>query len=169
MRLIIIREITDAEGNVTSSVNVRTRDGSEPTQRIDFTNGMSTFEAARYALLDNATDEQIAELTSLIDEWQANMDYRANQLVLHGGIVYRVQQDHRSQADWMPGNTPALFRALGTEEETTSAAPLWIQPTGGHDAYSTGDLVTYHGIVWKSVINGNVWAPSVWGWTQTQA
>ena len=48
------------------------------------------------------------------------------------------------------------------DPETTSSP--WVQPTGAHDAYDTGDRVTYQGATWESTINGNVWAPGVSGW-----
>lgn len=46
--------------------------------------------------------------------------------------------------------------------------PEWVQPLGGHDAYKTGDRVTYQGKVYESTIDGNVWAPDVYpaGWKE---
>ena len=43
--------------------------------------------------------------------------------------------------------------------------PEWKQPLGGHDAYNTGDLVSYDGSVWESDVDGNVWKPGEYGWT----
>lgn len=125
------------------------------------------FREVVYDILDKATNEQLKTLTSIIDMWEIGIDYRANQLVSFNGLIYRVQQCHTSQANWTPDSTAALFRLIGTEDEVTSSAPPWVQPIGGHDAYSAGDKVTYHGIVWKSNIDGNVWAPSVWGWSRS--
>ncbi len=53
----------------------------------------------------------------------------------------------------------------GAEPEP-AAVPEWAQPTGAHDAYQTGDRVLYNGIVYESIIDGNVWAPDVYpaGW-----
>lgn len=44
--------------------------------------------------------------------------------------------------------------------------PQWVQPTGAHDAYQTGDKVTYNGKHYQSTINGNVWSPDAYpaGW-----
>ena len=44
--------------------------------------------------------------------------------------------------------------------------PDFVQPTGAHDAYQTGDIVNYNGVLYKSKINNNVWAPDVYpsGW-----
>ena len=43
------------------------------------------------------------------------------------------------------------------EEPTTY--PEWVQPTGSHDAYNTGDIVDYNGTLYRSLIDGNVWSP----------
>lgn len=42
----------------------------------------------------------------------------------------------------------------------------WIQPTGAHDAYNTGDRVTFEGQVYESVIDANTWSPAAYpaGW-----
>lgn len=45
-----------------------------------------------------------------------------------------------------------------TEEGTAPAE--WVQPSGGHDAYQTGDRVTFEGAVWESLLDGNIWSPT---------
>lgn len=49
--------------------------------------------------------------------------------------------------------------------------PEWVQPTGGHDAYNTGDQVMFEGDVYESVIDGNVWSPTAYpqGWEKINA
>ena len=44
--------------------------------------------------------------------------------------------------------------------------PQWVQPTGAHDAYNTGDKVTYNGKHYQSTMDGNVWSPDSYplGW-----
>lgn len=44
--------------------------------------------------------------------------------------------------------------------------PEFVQPTGAHDAYNTGDKVTYNGKHYISTMDGNVWAPDAYpaGW-----
>lgn len=46
--------------------------------------------------------------------------------------------------------------------------PEWVQPTGAHDAYSTGDKVTFNGKHYTSLIDGNVWSPDTYpsGWEE---
>ena len=52
------------------------------------------------------------------------------------------------------------------EPDTGDTYPEWVQPTGGHDAYKTGDIVMYNGTAYRSLIDGNVWAPDAYpqGW-----
>ena len=52
------------------------------------------------------------------------------------------------------------------EEPTTY--PEWVQPTGAHDAYNSGDRGPYTGRVYASTMNGNVWAPDAYpaGWKE---
>ena len=56
--------------------------------------------------------------------------------------------------------TPALWVVVSIDEY-----PEWVQPTGAHDAYNIGDKVTYKGNHYVCDINGNVYAPDVYGWT----
>lgn len=56
---------------------------------------------------------------------------------------------------WEPGTSG--WREV-TEEGTAPAE--WVQPSGAHDAYQTGDRVTFQGAVWESVLDANVWSPT---------
>jgi hypothetical protein len=77
--------------------------------------------------------------------------------------LYRVAQAHTSQTDWLPDTTPALYTAIGLDD---SGYPVWSQPTGAHDAYNAGDVVSYNGSLHRSLIDGNVYAPDTYpaGW-----
>lgn len=56
---------------------------------------------------------------------------------------------------WPP--TVSGWREVVEEGE---APPEWVQPTGAHDAYNTGDRVTFEGAVYESVMDGNTWSPT---------
>lgn len=51
-------------------------------------------------------------------------------------------------------------------EETGETVPAFVQPTGAHDAYQTGDRVIYNGKIYESTIDNNVWSPDTYpqGW-----
>ena len=67
---------------------------------------------------------------------------------------------------WQPGVSG--WRKVVEED---AAPPEWVAPSGAHDAYKTGDRVTFEGAVYESVIDGNVWSPTDYpqGWKRTQS
>lgn len=46
------------------------------------------------------------------------------------------------------------------------AVEEWVQPTGAHDAYNTGDRVRFEGHIYRSLIDGNAHSPAAYpaGW-----
>lgn len=118
------------------------------------------------ALLD---DEMALECVRLYRTWEIGKSYQVGEYLTYGknGVgdpqLYKVVQVHTSQADWMPDITPALYDAIGLDDD---GYPLWSQPTGAHDAYNTGDIVNYNGTLYESTIDGNVWSPESYpaGW-----
>jgi len=81
--------------------------------------------------------------------------------------LYRVVQAHTSQSDWPPESTPALYEPLGLDG---AGYPVWSQPSGAHDAYNAGDVVSYKGARYKSLMDGNVWSPAEYpqGWARQE-
>ena len=49
--------------------------------------------------------------------------------------------------------------------------PPYVQPTGAHDAYNTGDKITYNGSRYTCKMDGCVWPPDVYpaGWEEVAA
>lgn len=78
--------------------------------------------------------------------------------------LWKCVQGHTTQAGWEPYNTPALWVRVGEEGQILK----WVQPTGAHDAYQTGEKVYWPEPedVWQSDLDGNVWEPGVYGWTK---
>lgn len=52
---------------------------------------------------------------------------------------------------------------------TSGAVEAWVQPSGAHDAYQVGDVVTHGGRSWRSTVAANVWEPGVHGWVEASA
>ena len=115
--------------------------------------------------------EQALEVAAVYPAWEAGRAYAVGDILRHGvnsvgdPQLYKVVQAHTSQADWLPEATPALYDAFGLNEQ---GYPVWSQPTGAHDAYNTGDIVDYNGTLYKSLIDGNTWAPDAYpqGWEE---
>lgn len=136
-------------------------------------NRLQAAEQLRRALqlyANTLTDEQAMEVATVYPTWEVGHAYAVGDIFSCGvnevgdPQLYRVVQQHTSQADWVPGaGTESLYDAFGLNEE---GYPVWSQPTGAHDAYNTGDIVDYNGTLYKSTIDGNVWSPEAYpaGW-----
>lgn len=99
----------------------------------------------------------------MFEDWKPTVSYKAGQIRKHNDVLYRVVQDHTSQADWSPSNTLSLYEPIILTEE---GYPVWTKPSGAHDAYNTGDIVDYNGTLYKSLIDGNIYSPDEYaaGW-----
>ena len=110
-------------------------------------------------------------IASIYPAWVADNQYNANDVIAYGTNsvgdpqLYLVLQAHKSQSDWLPDATASLYKKMGISE---SGYPIWTQPLGAVDAYNIGDIVSYNGKLYKSIINANVWAPDVYpaGWEE---
>ena len=138
---------------------------------IDYVAGLTGFKnkypeaAAAYAAAkEEATEVEEAE-TELKKDWVFHIGEFVNvgDEVVYNGNGYEVLQAHTLQADWIPDQTPALYRLKGQPGEEW---PEWVQPTGAHDAYKKGDKVTYKGQHYVSLIDNNSWSPEAYpaGW-----
>lgn len=96
-------------------------------------------------------------------EWIPGEQVALNATRTYLTITYKCLQAHQTQIGWEPNVTPALWQVV------QAAIPVWVQPTGAHDAYNIGDRVhfpTINDAVYESKINANVWSPIVYpaGW-----
>lgn len=129
---------------------------------------MKLQEALAYrAKIENAAafqdDENALESIELFPKWTVGIAVKAGERYRHQSLLWRVVQDHTTQADWEPQNTPALWTEVSLDEW-----PEWVKPTGAQDAYNQGDKVTFEGQHYISLIDGNTWSPAEYpaGWSQ---
>ena len=109
-------------------------------------------------------DEIALDAVQLFPAWAPQTDYSKGQRVRHKDLLYRLIPDsHRSQADWPPDLTPAIWARVDNPAEEW---PEWRQPRGSEDAYSAGAKVRHNEKCWVSDQDGNVWEPGVFGWTK---
>ena len=113
--------------------------------------------------------ENMMEVASVFPKYQVGKAYKTKDVFAYGenGVgdpqLYQVLQDHTSAAEWTPDATASLYKKIGVTED---GYPEWVQPLGASDAYNTGDIVSYNGTLYKSVIDGNTWSPEAYpaGW-----
>lgn len=111
------------------------------------------------------TDEQALEVKDLYPSFEFDHQYKKDDRFIYNGHLFKVNQDHTSQEQWIPGETgtESLYTNLELNE---GGYFVWKQPTGAHDAYNKGDIVEYNGELYKSLIDGNAYSPDAYpaGW-----
>ena len=113
------------------------------------------------AAASTMTDETALTAVELFPAWEAGNAYATDDRVRYNGKLYKCVQAHTGQEDWTPDAAQALWVAVSVD-----AWPEWVQPTGAHDAYNTGDKVSYHGKPYICTADANVYAPGVYGWEE---
>lgn len=106
-------------------------------------------------------DEDALQAVELYPAWQTDTAYTVDERIRYNSTLYRCEQAHTSQSDWTPDVTPALWTVVSLDEW-----PEWVQPTGAQDAYSKGDKVSHNDKHWISEVDGNVWEPGIYGWSE---
>lgn len=75
-----------------------------------------------------------------------------------------------TELDSIKSEINELKNEEGTEEPTEPVEeyPEYVQPTGAHDAYNTGDKITYNGKKYVCKMDGCVWNPDTYpaGWEE---
>ena len=108
-------------------------------------------------------DEQAAQVLSLFPAWEAAGTYQAGDRVQHEDRLYKCLQAHAAQKDWTPEKAPSLWVRI---DDPAEEWPAWRQPSGSEEAYPKGAKVSHSGKRWVSDLDGNVWEPGEYGWTE---
>ncbi len=133
----------------------------------------------RYMILESENEEDIAirrnitgrpfqdangnhiRLNMTIDESDLNTIpnegwVQPNKVYKYDGKLWGCIQGH-NRTHYHPSETPALFEEIYNDFST--GYPEWQQPTGAHDSYDTGVIVTLNGVLYKSRIDANTTNP----------
>lgn len=119
--------------------------------------------AAIEVAAESYDDATAAEYPELYPSWDSAAFYDADTRVQYHGVLYKCLQGHTAQAGWAPEAAPSLWAKVLIPDP--SVVPKWEQPDSTNP-YSAGDKVTHNGKTWESDIDGNVWEPGVYGWTE---
>lgn len=107
-------------------------------------------------------EAQAREVATIYPPYQVGKTYSIGDYITSGTdsngdpMLYKVVQAHTSSAEWAPASTPSLYALISLDED---GYPVWSQPSGAHDAYNTGDIVSHDGRLWRSKIDGNTTEP----------
>ena len=108
------------------------------------------------------TEEEMEELESLAREnAKAENSYAPLQEQIEN--IYSEIAGIKSRLDNLESG-----QEVEKPTETTEEYPEYTAPSGAHDAYNTGDKITYNGKKYVCKMNGCVWDPGTYpqGWEE---
>ena len=117
----------------------------------------------KLVLASEISQEDYKDLLDLYPKWEVGIDVSPSDPPYeYQGSLYKVVQAHKTQADWTPDKTAALFTKVEPSKDKDGAevVPDFKKPTGAHDAYNKGDKVLFEGKIYQSKIDANVYSPS---------
>ena len=127
------------------------------------TSSIMFVQMSQSKMLDDIT---ISEHAELFPEWSENWTGKAGTILREGEKLYRSIHDITTTAqNTKPSETPSMWTLVANPDEEY---PEWVQPIGVHDAYALNDKVSHNNKHWISVVDNNVWQPSVYGWEEVE-
>ena len=111
----------------------------------------------------NLTDEDALEAVQLFPAWRSTATYAVGDRARYEDVLYRCITAHTAQESWTPTDAPSLWTKVLIPD--SNVIPEWEQPESTNP-YAAGDCVTHNGKTWTSDIDGNVWEPGVYGWSE---
>lgn len=109
------------------------------------------------------SDDDAISVPELFPHWKTDTDYVVGDRVSYEETLYKCLQSHTSQSTWTPDVSPSLWVRI---DDPSHEFPEWIQPTGSTDAYALGAKVSHNEKHWISDVDGNVWEPGIYGWSE---
>ena len=119
--------------------------------------------------LMSISDDVALKIPDVFPAWNGDgVAYKKDTKLMYNGSLYKVLQDHTSQASWTPDAAPSLFAKVLVSDDGTPQE--WQQPDSTNP-YNKGDRVLFNGKTYESLIDGNVWSPSAnpAGWKEVTA
>lgn len=92
-----------------------------------------------------ATDEIAVEAPAVYPTWKEDVEYVIGQRVLYNDILYKVLQDHTSQATWTPDESASLYTIVDEVHSGTVDSPI---PYDGNMALENGKYYTQDNVVY---------------------
>lgn len=124
-------------------------------------NYAAVFAMAKMNAEEITDDEQALKVADLYDSWSGDgVAYKTGKYLTYKDILYKVLQNHTSQADWTPDTAASLYAKVLTDP--SGKVLPWEQPQSTNP-YKKGDRVTHKGKTWESLVDGNVWEPGAVG------
>ena len=175
----IISEMTDEEAIERPILFPNWKSGKEYTVNERIRYGGRIFKVLQnHTSQENWTPSRAPSLFAEIltsetgepQEWQqpsSTNPYLTGDKVIYEGLIYESLIDNNV---WRPNVYPQGWKLISEPEQDEQDSeeqtiPEWQQPDATN-AYHIGDKVSYNGLIYKSLIDNNVWSPESYpqGW-----
>ena len=123
----------------------------------------NVIQSGRYELSDMLKKIDTVWVQGEITEGQKTELVKLAQENADPANSYAPLQEQIDQLFEQYGQLESRVTALeGGEEPEPEEWPEYVQPSGSHDAYNTGDKVTYNGKHYICKMDGCVWSPDTY-------
>ena len=109
------------------------------------------------------TDADAFAVPELFKAWKVDTAYQTGDRVQYDSKLYKCLQAHTSQEDWAPDTAVSLWVEVA---DPSIEFPEWVQPTGAHDAYMSGDKCSHNQKHWICNMDYCTYEPGVYGWDE---
>lgn len=106
-----------------------------------------------------AVPDDVIALSIYFPEW-TERDYALDDVITYEGQPFKCAQAHNSTGNpaWNPMDAPSLWANYHAQSKLM-ALP-WINPTGAHDAYQSGEwMIWTDGNAYECIANNTVYGP----------
>ena len=130
-----------------------------------YTDGARALRSTLNALSSTLSDEQALEYAIIYEPLRGDgVAIQAGERRRFNGELYKANQTIWDRPEYNPLAAPQYW----TKITQSDGVEDWVQPLGSHDAYSIGDVRAHAGKIWRSIVNGNVWEPGIYGWEEVK-
>lgn len=132
-----------------NSVETDVTEIKEMISSLSKINLSSMFNMAKISACQITGDALALSVQDLYDEWNGNgINYKAQSYLKYNGQLYKVIQNHTSQADWSPDKATSLFTIVSDNTQGTKENPVvWVNGMESEkDKYYTDEEILYIGL-----------------------
>ena len=102
----------------------------------------------------NVIDEQTAvKHKEQFECWKEKVEYKVDQMRMHGDRLYKCRKEHKSQSDWTPDLVPDLWKVIDFEHAGTLEDPI---PAVANMEYIKGKYYIEDGVIYQMKREGMV-------------
>lgn len=119
------------------------------------------------AQAETLSASELMEIATIFPSWKAGKAYAKGDVFVWGvdplgdPQLWKVTKAGTSQAQYTPDADQTMYTKVGIAK---TGYPIWTQPSGAHDAYTRGDIVSYNDQLYICVVDLTAYAPGVYGW-----